>query len=101
MQCEPVWAAAGVEVEPEDGRARRGPHGGTDPREDRPTARRDLVQLKAEIHATSSTKLCINQSAHVKHPRGNPVADVEALVRQHDHLEWRAHNYIHGLQQKH
>ena len=58
VQGEPVGAAAGVQVEPEDGRARRGPHGGPDPREDGPPARRDLVQLKEENHATSSTKIC-------------------------------------------
>ena len=47
VQGEPVGAAAGVQVEPEDGRAGSGTHGGPDPREDGPPARRDLVQLKA------------------------------------------------------
>ena len=57
MQGEPVGAAAGVQVEPEDGRARRGTHGGTDPREDRPPARRDLVQLKAGKVSRNSRNL--------------------------------------------
>ena len=49
MQGEPVGAAARVQVVPEDGRAGRGAHGGTDPGEHRPAARRDFVQLKMVV----------------------------------------------------